>query len=125
MTSTSHSALRHYSRVPFDAQVLLHLAGKSLRVHLLDIALKGALVETDAPQALALQEVCRLELPLAEGGEGVEMQMKIVHLNGCLVGLECQKIDVTSLTRLRRLLELNTGDTARMHRELLHMFANP
>lgn len=124
MKTTPIKGLRRFSRIPFDAQVLLHLHDGALRVQLLDIALKGALVCTDAPHQFVLQEKCRLELPLADGGEGVLMAGKIVHLEGPHVGFECEDIDVTSLTRLRRLLELNSGDTELMHRELLHLFAS-
>ncbi|OGB31737.1 MAG: hypothetical protein A3F78_02590 [Burkholderiales bacterium RIFCSPLOWO2_12_FULL_61_40] len=123
MKTTPVNDLRHYSRIPFAAEVQLHLRGQTFRVQLVDIALKGALVQTDTVQALELHEPCRLVLPLADEGEGVVMAGRIVHLNGPHIGIECQDIDVTSLTRLRRLLELNTGDTALMDRELSHLFA--
>lgn len=114
--------LRHYARIPFAAEVLLHVHGTTLKVHLVDIALRGALVQTDTPQALSLHEKCRLDLPLAGDGDGVVMSGSIVHLDQQHVGIECQDIDLTSLTRLRRLIELNTGDTDLMDRELSHLF---
>ncbi len=123
MPTTPTHNLRQFSRIPFAAQVLLHVHDRTLRVHLVDLAFKGALVRTDAPHALVLQEECRLELPLADGGEGVLMEGNIVHLDAQHIGLACQSIDITSLTRLRRLIELNTGDTTLMQRELLQLFA--
>lgn len=123
MKTTPVNDLRHYSRIPFAAEVQLHLRGQTLRVQLVDIALKGALVQTDGGHALALQEPCRLVLPLADESEGVVMAGPIVHLNGPYIGIECQDIDITSLTRLRRLLALNTGDADLMDRELSHLFA--
>lgn len=126
MKSAPVKGLRQYARIPFAAQVVLHVRGSNLRVHLLDIALKGALVQTQIPvdtqHPLALHEKCRLELPLAEDGEGVAMSGAIVHLDGQHVGIACESMDLTSLTRLRRLIELNTGDTALMDRELSHLF---
>lgn len=123
MKTTPPKNLRHYARIPFARQVQLHLPGQSISVQLVDIALKGALVQTEAVQALALHGKCRLELPLADDGEGLVMAGQIVHLNGPYIGIECQDIDVTSLTRLRRLIELNTGDADLMDRELSHLFA--
>lgn len=123
MKTTPVNDLRHYSRIPFAAEVQLHLRGQTIHVQLVDIALKGALVQTDTVHALNLHEPCRLVLPLADEGEGVVMAGRIVHLNGPHIGIECQDIDITSLTRLRRLLELNTGDTELMDRELSHLFA--
>ena len=114
--------LRHYARVPFVAAVLLHVQDQTLKVQLIDIALKGALVQVDTAQKLALHTPCRLELPLADDGDGVVMSGAIVHVDGQHVGIECLNIDLTSLTRLRRLIELNTGDPELMDRELSHLF---
>ena len=122
MKTTPIRHLRHFSRIPFDAQVLMHLHDRTISVHLIDIAFKGALVQTTTSQALAVQEKCRLVLPLAEDGETITMAGRIVHLEQRLVGIECLEIDVASLTELRRLMMLNSGDAQRMNRELSHMF---
>ena len=122
MNSTPVKGLRQYSRIPFRADVLLHVRGLSIKVHLVDIALRGALVQTDTPQTLALHELCRLELPLADSGEGVVMLGKVVHLEQQHIGIASQGMDLTSLTRLRRLIELNTGDSELMDRELSQLF---
>ena len=114
--------LRQYARVPFAAGVLLHVQDQTLNVQLVDIALKGALVQVNTTEELTLHTPCRLELPLADDGDGVVMSGAIVHLDGQHVGIECQHIDLTSLTRLRRLIELNTGDPDLMDRELSHLF---
>ena len=114
--------LRQYARVPFAAAVLLHVQNQTLKVQLIDIALKGALVQVDTTEKLALHTPCRLELHLADDGDGVVMAGVIAHLDGQHVGIECRNIDLTSLTRLRRLIELNTGDPDLMDRELNHLF---
>lgn len=113
---------RIFSRVPFHAPVRLELPGQTRHVTLLDIALKGALVRTEEPVKLTLQEPCRLVLALSEDGDSIEMSGQVVHLEGQNVGMACTDIDVLSLTRLRRLLELNTGDADLMDRELSHLF---
>lgn len=124
MKSTQIKNLRHFSRVPFGAEVLLHLHDRTLNVHLIDIALKGALVRTATLQALVPEEKCRLVLPLTDGGDAIIMAGKIVHLEDLHVGIECQDIDIGSLTQLRRLIELNTGDADLMSRELSQLFAS-
>ncbi len=123
MTTKLVESHRIFSRVPFNAAVVLHLTHQQLDVTLLDIALKGALVRTSAPTALLPQEPCRLVLPLTDGGDAIEMTGKIVHLEGQNVGMMCEHIDLVSLTRLRRLMELNTGDADLMDRELSNLFA--
>lgn len=122
MNTPSTEGHRLFSRVPFFAQVSLHLPGHELKVDLLDIALKGALVRVAAGAVVSLNEKCRLVLPLADGDESIEMSGKVVHLEGGHVGMTCEDIELQSLTRLRRLLELNTGDADLMDRELSLLF---
>lgn len=116
---------RQYSRVPFVAQVELHLDNQTLNVALLDIAFKGALLQTPGPLKVALHTPCRLVFPLADGNESIEMRGKVAHLEADHLGMACADIDLQSLTNLRRLLVLNTGDAALMDRELAQLFAMP
>ena len=122
MKNSSIQNLRQFARIPFNAEVQLQIQGRSIKVHLVDIALKGALVQCDINLEFSLNEKCQLVLPLADDGDGVVMAGKIAHLDAQLVGIECIDIDVTSLTRLRRLLELNTGDSNLIDRELSLLF---
>ncbi len=123
MSNPLQLSLRRYSRIPFQAEATLRLHDRTIAVQLLDIAFKGALLQTMAPLALVPQEDCSLILPLTDGGDSIIMSGKIVHLEDRRVGMACDDIDVTSLTRLRRLIELNTGDAELMNRELSHLFA--
>ncbi|MES2876792.1 MAG: PilZ domain-containing protein [Pseudomonadota bacterium] len=122
MKSTPLQDHRRFIRIPFKADVQLALHDGTIKVHLVDLALKGALVQCDTSHVVRLHEKCRLELPLADDGDGVVMTGQVVHLDGKLVGIECQEIDITSLTRLRRLIELNTGNADLMDRELSSLF---
>lgn len=118
-------SLRHFSRIPFAAGVALQWRDRTLQVQLIDIALKGALVQSPSAPELALQDKCRLRLPLTNGAEAIEMAGQVVHLEGERIGIECLDIEVSSLTRLRRLLELNAGDADQINRELSQLFAKP
>lgn len=126
MHSKTETELRQYSRIPFDTCPELLVLGRTLQVQLLDISLKGALVETPELEALTSLEPCRLVLTLAAAaGEVIAMNGIIAHLEGRHVGVQCQAIELSSLTRLRRLLELNTGDADLMERELSHLIRHP
>ena len=124
MKTSQNKDLRQFIRIPFSADVLLKLPDQTFKVHLVDIALKGALVQCHTDYTFKLQGKCRLLLPMAVDGEGITMNGHIVHLQSDLIGIECCDIDVTSLTRLRRLMELNSGDSQLMHREISHLFGN-
>ena len=114
---------RQYSRVPFVTQVELHLDNQTLNVALLDIAFKGALLQTPGKINVALHAPCRLVLPLADGNESIEMRGTVAHLEADHLGMACEAMDLQSLTNLRQLLALNTGDAELMDRELVHLFA--
>ena len=113
---------RHFSRIPFHSDARLHLPQGVRVIHVLDLALKGALVEALDAFPVALGDVCSLVLPLNESGEKIVMKGLVAHLDGARIGLECQHIDVDSLTNLRRLVELNLGDATLVDRELAHLF---
>ncbi len=115
---------RHYSRIQFSAAVELNirLLEDIHTAHLLDISLKGALVETDTPITSFIQmRSCLMTLTLGNNGEKITMQGKVVHHAGRLVGLEALHMDVDSMTNLRKLILLNTGSEDLLGTELSHM----
>jgi len=121
MKTTDSNQSRHFSRIPFHADVQLHfhLVKEAQTAHLLDISLKGALVEAVQPIVNVFKgKICRMVLFLGKGGEHITMEGKVVHQEGSLMGIECQHIDLDSMTNLRRLVELNTGDAELLEREL-------
>lgn len=121
MMTTNGNESRHFYRVPFQASVQLHfhLSEEAPIAHLRDISLKGALVETKLPLVNIFKgKLCRMELFLGTGGEHITMEGLVVHQEGQFLGIECQHIDVDSMTNLRRLIELNTGDVKLLEREL-------
>jgi len=121
MKTADKNEPRHFSRIPFHSNVQLHfhLSKEAQTAHLLDISLKGALVETAKPIIYAFKgKTCRMVLSLGKGGEHIAMDGKVVHQEGLLVGIECQNIDLDSMTNLRRLVELNMGDEKLLGREL-------
>jgi len=114
---------RHYARIHFDAIVELNirLLKDIQTAHLLDISLKGALVETDKPITAFIQlRSCLMTLTLGSG-EKITMQGKVVHHEGCLIGLESLHMDVDSITNLRKLILFNTGNESLLGTELTHM----
>ncbi len=49
------------------------------------------------------------------------MKGNVVHQSGQFIGIECVHIDLDSMTNLRRLVELNTGDEKLLEKELSEM----
>jgi hypothetical protein len=124
MRLVSDNNHRRFSRISFDADVQLILGPDEYPAHLLDIALKGALVELRQPAADLRERICKLKLNLGRGGEVIVMDGVVAHQADQHIGIKCTHIDVDSLTSLRRLVELNLGDEALLHRELSRLFGS-
>ena len=124
MNTADSNESRHFSRVPFHADVQLHfhLSNEVQTAHLLNISLKGALIKIGQPIVNTFNgKICSMALPLNKDGQTISMEGKVVHHNGQFIGIECQHIDMDSITNLKRLLELNTGDEELLERELGEM----
>lgn len=115
--SSSDSERRHYHRIPFIAEVVLEHDNQKYTCGLLDISLKGLLVESPPGIEANSDGEYSIELVLGEDA-AIHMAAKISHADDAHWGMEWNNIDLEGLTHLRRLLELNMGDPAEINREL-------
>lgn len=108
---------RQFWRAHFSSPVVLTLHGQASEAALQDISLKGALVEVPSGWPGRHGDHCQLRLILA-GDVVIDMGTTVAHVEGSRIGLRCENIDLDSITHLRRLVELNSGDPALLEREL-------
>lgn len=119
MTAQSgHDERRDFHRVHFDADVHIQGAGQEYRGRLIDISMKGVLLEQPKEWRALEGEHLTLEIPLGADGEHIDMRVEVAHQEGGRVGCRWLDIDVESFGHLRRLLELNLGDPDLVNREL-------
>jgi hypothetical protein len=109
---------RLFTRIAFDADVVLDTLSGKHECKLVDISLKGALVKRPLPWHASIGEPCRLLVKLAEDGTAISMAGEVAHVEQGRLGIHCTEIDLESITNLRRLVELNLGDEAALHREI-------
>lgn len=109
---------RRFTRIPFDADAVLTRHGQEWPCTLIDLSLKGALIERPESWDGAAGDDCTLQLVLGEGVQ-IRMDVEVAHVEEGQVGLSCSDIDLDSITHLRRLVELNLGDAALLERELM------
>ncbi|QYK11960.1 PilZ domain-containing protein [Shewanella rhizosphaerae] len=108
---------RQFSRIFFDVDATLTQEDKVWSTKLHDLSLNGALVEL--PQAFAPNPAPILLSFTLEGSDvEVTMETQVIHRQDGQLGLECLHIDIDSISHLRRMLELNTGDASLLDREL-------
>jgi hypothetical protein len=116
---------RRFTRIHFEAAATLRLDDEPHAVELLDISLHGALLRVPTSLKVAAGAPCVAELDLDGGNAVIRMEGHVSHVEGGAVGVACDHIDLDSITHLRRLVELNLGDEALLHRELLALWHAP
>lgn len=109
---------RRFSRIAFRRPAELEIRSRRTPCELLDISLKGALVEVPAELAAPVGTACSVSIELGAGEATIRMEGEITHREDRLVGVRCDEIDLESIAHLRRLVELNLGDDEVLHREL-------
>lgn len=107
---------RNFWRAVFHSPVRVITPEGHAYARLMDISLQGALLETGNVWHGKPGEECQLNLELAPGA-AINMWTTVMHVEGHHVGLRCTSIDLDSITHLRRLVELNSGDPAILDRE--------
>lgn len=123
--STANHERRDFSRIPFDAEAHVQAADGNRLMHcqVIDISLNGVLVAGRPDWQPAIDDIFEVELLLNKGAVVIQMQQaRVAHVGEHTVGFACELIDVDSITHLKRLVELNLGDEALLHRELSALF---
>jgi c-di-GMP-binding flagellar brake protein YcgR len=108
---------RSYNRIPFNAEILMQCGNEEWSCNLLDISLKGMLVEPPDNLEIDLNNPCGMALFLGED-ISIHARVNITRVSNGNWGLKWLEIDVNSLRHLRRLIELNSNDPALLTREL-------
>ncbi|HMW17082.1 MAG TPA: PilZ domain-containing protein [Accumulibacter sp.] len=109
---------RHHTRIAFASPAFLLANAEEIPVRLLDISLKGALVELPPGTALRRGTATLLRIDLGQDDQQIRIEASIAHLEDQLAGIACQTMDIDSATLLRRLVELNLGNPDLVDREL-------
>jgi hypothetical protein len=111
---------RFFQRIPFQTVSKVTVRGKTVQGTLMDISMKGALVALPEDSLPSLGETASLDMYLPSSEITLRFAAEVVHLSGNETGLFFRQVDVDTLTHLRRLLELNSGDEGRVSEELTY-----
>ena len=109
---------RQFTRILFSINAILEVDQQNYPVTIHDISLNGALATMPNIEHSLKGKLGLLHFDLANGESVVEMHIAVVHEVNDEVGLQCNAIDIDSVTHLRRLVELNLGDESQLHKEL-------
>jgi hypothetical protein len=117
MNSEKTEERRRFHRILFDAQITASHGDRDYRTAVEDVSLNGALVKKPEDWSGAVGDEVTISIRLDEQTT-IRMQTKVTHMETEHLGLRCHHIDMDSITHLRRLVELNLGDTDLLERDL-------
>ncbi|NVJ59451.1 MAG: PilZ domain-containing protein [Gammaproteobacteria bacterium] len=108
---------RHFSRVEFDCEATIHFSNQQLSVEVIDLCINGAMIRVTETKGLSLGQSVLLKLKLADDYQ-IEMEVEVIHQEEKQFGVKCTQTDLDSMSHLRKIIELNTGDPSLLQREL-------
>ena len=114
------SEQRKFHRIPFETVALVTHAGHSHACDLVDLALQGAMFRAPEGLPLEMKDRCALSIFLPSTDQTLEFRGELVHQEMTDYGFRFTSEDADSMGHLRRLLELNLGDSAQTDRQFDH-----
>lgn len=108
---------RCFQRIAFGAATELSQGDNTWQVQLLDISLKGLLIQLPANWSGIEKHPFQACLTLSADVQ-IRMDVQLVRSHNQQLGFSCLNIDVESISHLRRLVEFNLGDERLIQREL-------
>ena len=108
---------RRFKRIAFDARTELGQGEFIWPVKLIDLSLKGLLIEKPEPWLGDRQQDFFVDIHLSDDVD-IKMDVQLTHEDHGQLGFVCRHISLESIERLRRLIEFNLGDPQELEREL-------
>jgi hypothetical protein len=117
MSIDAQSNRRRFQRFHFEGTVKLYSDKAMWESKLVDVSLKGVLIERPIEWNGKVGSRFRMDLRI-NNSVIISMGVNAAHIMPHRIGFEWQKIDLDSFAELKRLVELNLGDPAMLNREL-------
>ncbi|MBC8997833.1 PilZ domain-containing protein [Pseudomonas sp. N40(2020)] len=108
---------RRFKRIAFDAKTELSQGEYIWPVKLIDLSLKGLLIEKPEPWLGVRERHFLVDIHLNDEVD-IKMDVQLTHDDHGQLGFVCKHISLESIERLRRLIEFNLGDPQELEREL-------
>ncbi|MBD9357192.1 PilZ domain-containing protein [Methylomonas albis] len=117
MTLDKNDDKRRFHRIFYHAGAVLTGSGQTYPCKIVDLSLRGCLLDLEQSLSGPPDTLYSLKLDLSEE-ISITMEVMATHAVDNRVGFKCVHIDIDSISRLRRLVELNLGDSELLEREL-------
>ncbi|HJW86675.1 MAG TPA: PilZ domain-containing protein [Candidatus Brocadiaceae bacterium] len=111
---------RLFRRIPFDTQTRVICNNVTYNGTLLDISLKGALIQFIEPIPAVKGECYNIAIHLPSSNVNMFFEATLVHVSQVNYGFKFLTENIDTITHLRRLMELNIGDDKAVVEELAY-----
>jgi len=108
---------RRFNRVKCEEKVLVGFEGSIASAQLLNISLRGALVEFDNNVTFQLGDILDITFPLDTSDILLQFEAKVMHRNNNVAGVKFIRIDLDSMIHLRSFIEARTMDPDQVLKE--------
>lgn len=111
---------RRFQRILHDAHLQIEFPRRTITAQLMDLSLHGCLIHfpKGLPEEIQPEKAYAIRIQLS-ADVVISTQIELTHLRSAdTAGFVFHEIDLDSMTSLRRLLELNLGDSQILERDL-------
>ncbi len=109
---------RRFSRIACDEKIFVEFEKSSHEARILDISLKGALVELTDDILIPEGYRCNMELKLSNSDITLQFHAEVVHSRKNLLGVRYVHIDLDTMIHLRAIMEARTANPQQVTDEL-------
>lgn len=109
---------RRFKRILFSTGAVITGTNFNCKASLLDLSLKGSLVLIPEKETLNLHDAVTITITLPSTDIQLSFKAVVAHCNGKKVGLKFTNAEIDSISHLKRLMELNTGNAEEIGEEM-------
>lgn len=113
---------RQFSRVAYRAPAVISSKEATATCQVLDMSLHGVCTTPPSGAAmLVIGDIAQICVDIPDSDVQLRMDVELVSLDNHHLRFRIDQIDLESITYLKRMIELNLGDEALLHREIQHL----
>ncbi|NQZ49264.1 MAG: PilZ domain-containing protein [Moritella sp.] len=111
---------RQFQRVLFNHDASLTCNGHQWSTNVIDLSLRGLSCTKPKNVTFEIDQLMTLSIQLAQE-QVIIMEAVLIHNEDGVLGMRCTRIDINSISELRRLVQLNLADEALLQRDIEHL----
>lgn len=111
---------RQFQRVLFDHDASLTCNEHQWSTNVIDLSLRGLSCTKPKNVIFDVNQLMTLSIKLSPE-QVIIMEAELIHNEEHVLGMRCTRIDINSISELRRLVQLNLADEALLNRDIEHL----